>query len=165
MKIFPTLERRKEIKEKIYEMAFLLCVVEVIVVCLFAAGCYCDIIKAEGEKLIIPVSAHEKEPISALDENGQDVVKKDRNKDVEEIADIIYTLESSKGKNDAKCERIGKHNGYGYSQGVDRNFCLSSDEEMRKVVIEWIKDKKRKGMSKKELMCLYSGNNYTICQK
>jgi hypothetical protein len=80
----------------------------------------------------------------------------DENKEVEEIADIIYTLESSRGKNDAKCERIGKHNGYGYSQGVDRNFCLNSDDEMRQVVIKWIKDKQSKNLSKREMLCYYN---------
>jgi hypothetical protein len=74
----------------------------------------------------------------------------------EELADRIYLLESSRGKNDQKCERIGKHNGYGFMQGVNRNFCLESDDEVRKLVIKWIKDKKEKGFSDKELLCYYN---------
>jgi hypothetical protein len=76
--------------------------------------------------------------------------------EVESIADIIYKLESSNGKNDQKCERLGKHNGHGFAQRVNKNFCLASDEKMRVLVIEWIKDKQDKGMTTKELLCYYN---------
>lgn len=69
------------------------------------------------------------------------------------LADYIYLKESSSGKNDQKCERIGGHNGYGFGQGVGRNFCLGSDDEMREVVIKWIEEKQ---MTDKEKLCLYN---------
>lgn len=77
------------------------------------------------------------------------------------IADKIYQLESSSGKNDDKCERIGKHNGYGYMQGVERNFCLDSDDEVRKLVIDWIKDHQKEGLSTGELLCHYNTGEIT----
>lgn len=80
----------------------------------------------------------------------------------EELADRIYRLESTGGQNDQKCERIGGHNGYGFGQGKGRNFCLASDNEMRKLVIEWIKDKQSQGLTDSELLCLY--NTGTISQ-
>jgi hypothetical protein len=80
----------------------------------------------------------------------------DKDKDrAEKLADIIYLLESSNGKNDAKCERIGKHNGYGYNQGIDRNYCLDSDEAMREIVIDWI-DRHGQNMNDKNLLCYYN---------
>ena len=97
-------------------------------------------------EIIKPAEAKEQEP------KLQEIKKSE----VESIADIIYKLESSNGKNDQKCERIGGHNGYGYGQGVNNNFCLASDEEMRALVIEWIKDKQDKGMTKNELLCYYN---------
>lgn len=78
----------------------------------------------------------------------------------EVIADKIYKLESSSGKNDQKCERIGKHNGYGYAQGVDKNFCLGSDEEMRAVVIDWIERNKAAGLNESQMLNKYSGGMY-----
>jgi hypothetical protein len=78
----------------------------------------------------------------------------------EAIADKIYQLESSSGKNDQKCERIGKHNGYGYAQGVDKNFCLDSDEEMRAVVIDWIERNKAAGLNESQMLDKYSGGVY-----
>ena len=85
--------------------------------------------------------------------------------EVESIADTIYKLESSNGKNDKKCERIGEHNGYGYGQGANKNFCLASDEEMRALVIDWIKDKQKKGFDTASLVCYYNtGIKTNNCQ-
>jgi hypothetical protein len=74
----------------------------------------------------------------------------------EAIADTIYLLESSRGKNDNKCESLGKHNGYGFRQGASRNYCTTSDNETRKLVIEWIKEKQSQGLTENQLLCLYN---------
>jgi hypothetical protein len=72
------------------------------------------------------------------------------------VADKIYQLESSSGKNDDKCHRIGKHNGYGYAQGVGRNFCLDSDDEVRELVIQWFENKTEKGLTLSQAICMYN---------
>ena len=161
MSVFPSVETREKWVKKAREVAFLIVVVEILLIIAFALGCQYDIIKAEGEKLIIPVSAKEK-PISALDENGQDVVK-DR---VDEIADEIWMLESSRGVNNySKCEAIGKVNGIGYGiPGNGKYQCFESHAEEMQVLKSWIKDKQGKGMTEKQLKCLYSGSHYKICE-
>lgn len=79
---------------------------------------------------------------------------------LEELVDTIYLKESSKGRNDQKCERLGEnsHNGYGYRQGVNKNYCLESDEAMRKLVIEDLKVKidRYPNATDTELLCLYN---------
>lgn len=79
---------------------------------------------------------------------------------LENLADTIYLKESSNGKNDQKCERLGEnsHNGYGYRQGTDKNYCLESDEEMRELVIKDLKIKidKYPEATDRELLCLYN---------
>lgn len=79
----------------------------------------------------------------------------------EEIADMIYLLESSNGKNDQKCEREGKHNGYGFRQGINKNYCLSSDDEVRKLVIELIEDQLATGMTQNQILCRYNTGKAT----
>lgn len=80
----------------------------------------------------------------------------------ERLADLIQKYESSGGKNDQKCERLGpnSHNSYGFSQWTGHNTCFASDEEARKYVIRWIEDKQAKGMTEPELLSLYSGGAY-----
>ncbi len=59
--------------------------------------------------------------------------------DIGEIADKIYTLESSQGKNDG-CRKLGLYNGYGFSQSAFSWKCFSSHEEVRQLVIDWLID-------------------------
>jgi len=162
MSIIPSVETREKWVKKAREVAFLIVIVEILLIIAFALGCRYDIIKAEGEKLIIPVSAKEK-PIPALDENGRDAAK-DR---VDEIADTIWMLESSRGVNNySKCEAVGKTNGIGFGiPGNGKYQCFESHAEEMRVLKSWIKDKQGKGMSETELLCHYSGSNYSICQK
>ena len=74
---------------------------------------------------------------------------------IEKIADKIFLLESSNGKNDQKCGRLGKANGYGFRQGIGRNYCLNSHSEVRSEVIEWFKEK-LKTHSLPEAVCGYN---------
>lgn len=163
MKIFPNAEDRKEIGKKARELAFLIVAIEILAIIAFAAACRYDIIKAEGEKLIIPVSAHEVEPISVLDENGQDVVKKDH---IDEIAEIIWERESSKGAhNYSKCEAQGLTNGIGYAIPGDGTYqCFKDHAEEMETLKRWIVDHQNQGMTEKQLMCHYSGSNYANCK-
>lgn len=94
-------------------------------------------------------------------------VKKATPKDnVTELANKIYYLESSNGKNNySKCEAIGKVNGIGFGIiGNGKYECFNSHEDEMKVLKGWIVDHKARGMSDNELLCLYSGNNYKICK-
>ena len=59
--------------------------------------------------------------------------------DIGEIADKIYTLESSGGKNDS-CRKLGLYNGYGYSQSTFSWKCYESHEQVRQLVIDWLID-------------------------
>jgi hypothetical protein len=92
----------------------------------------------------------------------QEDVKKDN---IDQIADKIWLLESTRGKNNySKCEAIGKINGIGYGiSGNGKYQCFNSHDEEMQVLIGWIIDKRAKGMSEREMICLYSGNNYEGC--
>lgn len=82
-----------------------------------------------------------------------------------DLSDYIWLHESTRGKNNySKCEAIGKVNGIGYGIWGERWMCFDSHKEEMETLKKWIQDKKDKGMSDKELLCLYSGNNYLICK-
>lgn len=72
------------------------------------------------------------------------------------IADRIYEVETRKGTDlsgkHGRCVAQGKANGYSYAPGV----CYSSDEEARKIVIDWLK-RKTQNMTIQEALCLYGG--------
>jgi hypothetical protein len=79
------------------------------------------------------------------------------------LADKIYILESSGGKNDS-CLAKGKVNGYGFGQHKNGWACYDSHEEVEKLVIDWIEDKREKGMTDEELLCYYNeGNKISKC--
>jgi hypothetical protein len=79
--------------------------------------------------------------------------------DLGKIADKIYTLESSGGKNDS-CKEIGKVNGYGYRQNTSEWICYGSHEEVRKLVINWLLSH-LKTMSIEEALCHYNQGTIT----
>ena len=84
---------------------------------------------------------------------------------VSQIADEIWMLESTRGKNNySKCEAIGKVNGIGYGIWGGNWMCFDSHEEEMETLEKWISEKRDKGMTDKELKCLYSGQNYKICK-
>lgn len=79
------------------------------------------------------------------------------------IADKIYTLESSNGKNDG-CRNLGLYNGYGYRQNSFEWVCYNSHDEARMHVINWLTQNIKDGNIEKAL-CLYNrGLNETGCQ-
>ena len=82
--------------------------------------------------------------------------------DLGQIADRIYTLESSGGKNDG-CRKLGLFNGYGYQQNSNDWKCFTSHEEVRQQVIVWLEDHIAKYGLEKSL-CIYNrGINETGC--
>ena len=102
-------------------------------------------------------------PISTESLEEQDL--SDTTSPVSQIADEIWMLESTRGKNNySKCEAIGKVNGIGYGIWGGNWQCFESHEEEMKTLEKWISEKRDKGMTDKELMCLYSGSNYRICK-
>jgi hypothetical protein len=85
---------------------------------------------------------------------------------IKELSDLIWLNESTRGKNNySKCEAIGKVNGIGYGIWGGHWQCFESHKEEMEVLEDWIKDKLDEGMSDQELLCLYSGNNYDLCQQ
>lgn len=82
--------------------------------------------------------------------------------DVGKIADRIYTLESSNGRNDS-CKKIGKVNGFGYRQNTFEWICYDSYEEVRGLVVNWLLDHIGKYGVERSL-CIYNrGVNETGC--
>jgi hypothetical protein len=87
---------------------------------------------------------------------------------IEELSDLIWLRESTRGKNNySKCEAQGLINGIGFAiPGNGKYICFKDHAEEMQALDKWIKDKQAKGMTTKELLCLYSGNNYKdICQE
>ena len=74
--------------------------------------------------------------------------------DVGKIADKIYTLESSGGKNDS-CRNLGLYNGYGYRQNSFEWICYSSHEEVRQHVINWLTQNIKDG-NIEQALCKYN---------
>ena len=86
---------------------------------------------------------------------------------IQELSELIWTRESSKGKNNfSQCEKIGKVNGIGYAIPGDGSFvCFDSHAEEMEVLRGWLIAKRAAGMSDAKMLCLYSGNNYDECTK
>ena len=86
---------------------------------------------------------------------------------IDELADIIWLNESTRGKNNySKCEAIGKYNGIGYAIPGDGSFvCFDSHDDEMRALEGWLVSKRAGGMSDDEMLCLYSGNNYVNCKK
>lgn len=82
--------------------------------------------------------------------------------DLGKIADKIYILESSGGKNDS-CKNLGLFNGFGFRQNTSEWICYSSHEEVRQLVINWLTTHIAKYGLEKSL-CIYNrGVNETGC--
>jgi hypothetical protein len=79
--------------------------------------------------------------------------------DVGAIADKIYTLESSNGKNDS-CKNLGLFNGYGFRQNSFEWVCYNSHEEVRELVINWLTKHIKDGDIASSL-CLYNQGKVT----
>lgn len=79
-----------------------------------------------------------------------------------DLVDIIFLKESSRGKNNySKCEAIGKYNRYGYGiPGNGSYICFEKDEDT-KAVEGWVAEKKARGYSDTEILCLYNTGKAT----
>jgi len=88
---------------------------------------------------------------------------------IDELSNLIWLRESTRGKNNySKCELAGKINGIGYGipgPGNGKYICFESHEEEMRALRNWLKSKKSAGMSEKQMLCLYSGNNYKECKQ
>lgn len=129
------------------------------------AGTYAGLVKyevlpLEKEVIVVERVIAKEIPVQEQTEATEEVKEITR---ADEIADIIYLLESTNGKFDEKCERLGEnsHNGYGYRQGVGRNYCLESDEAMREEVIKDIEIKiaRHPQATNNEILCLYNSGD------
>jgi hypothetical protein len=76
-----------------------------------------------------------------------------------EIANKIYTLESSNGKNDS-CRNLGLWNGYGFRQNSFEWVCYGSHDEVRSLVITWLTNHIGKYGIEKSL-CIYNQGRVT----
>jgi len=108
----------------------------------------------------IPAEAQEPTEATTPTPEAMQEPQKDENPDISEIVRKVYQLESSSGKNDDKCHRIGKHNGYGYRQGTNRNFCLNSDDEVKALVIDWFTTN-LKNKTTAQALCYYNTGKAT----
>lgn len=77
---------------------------------------------------------------------------------LEEIADRIYRLESSGGKND-NCHKLNKHNGYGFGVYNNHVDCFDSDLDARKQVKQWFVEKLKK-YSLEQSACGYNTGKF-----
>jgi hypothetical protein len=104
-------------------------------------------------KTIYIETAQAKELSQKLKKSTENVIS-----DTERIADTIYTIESTQGKNNySKCEAIGEVNGIGYGiPGDGKYVCFKNHAEEMKTLKNWIETKKSQGMEEKELMCFYN---------
>ncbi len=84
---------------------------------------------------------------------------------IDAIVSAIYTLESSRGKNNySKCEVQGKYNGYGYGiAGNGKYLCFDSHEEATATVHKWVEKKIAKGYTTQELLCIYNTGSSKDC--
>lgn len=73
---------------------------------------------------------------------------------ISKIADAMFLLESSRGKN-VNCP-ANQFNGYGFRQNTFEWKCYNTQEEVRELVEDWIADKIQKGYTIKELSCYYN---------
>lgn len=109
------------------------------------------------------------EPVKASSPVSSDFIPQDKREvnpslPVQNMMEIIWTNESSKGKNNySKCETLGKINGIGYGIWGDNWMCFDSHTEEMKTLEKWITEHKEQGMNDTELLCHYSGGNYDLC--
>ncbi len=106
------------------------------------------------------------ENVKASDTPDEVAISEPKAPTIEELANTIHQLESSKGKNNySQCEKIGKFNEYGYGIPGDGSF-LCFDKGMDRVaVLGWLAQRRAAGMSDKAMLCLYSGSNYAGCKQ
>jgi len=74
--------------------------------------------------------------------------------DIGSIADKIYTLESSNGKNDS-CRNLGLYNGYGFRENSSEWKCFESHEQVRELVINWLTTH-IKNFGVEKALCMYN---------
>lgn len=76
----------------------------------------------------------------------------------ETMADIIYKLESSSGKNNySRCSIVGKVNYFGFGiNGSGKYMCFENLKENRTAVINWIKNHFNEGLTEAQLICHYN---------
>lgn len=85
---------------------------------------------------------------------------------IESLADYIWFKESTRGKNNySKCESVGLVNGIGYAIPGDGSYvCFESHDEEMTVLSGWLTFKRAAGWSDLEMLCKYSGSNYSECK-
>ena len=82
--------------------------------------------------------------------------------EIDEIIDRIAILESSNGKNQPKyCTDRGLINKWGYGIYGDKILCFKSEEEGRKEISRWFKEKSKNGYSISQMLCGYNTGNFS----
>lgn len=85
-----------------------------------------------------------------------------KEKTAEELADYIHFKESTSGKAKSglhiTCKNKGLSNEYGYNPPK----CYDNNDQVRLIVIDWIKRHRAEGLSDEELLRHYSNNGYGI---
>jgi hypothetical protein len=114
-------------------------------------------VQPKAVKLIIPTPTPTKAPKQAIRvvEPVKVYAAETKHYEIGDIVDGIFTLESSRGKNDG-CRDKGLYNGYGYMQSSFHWMCYATQEEVVNLVIDWVEDKRDKGFDTAELLCYYN---------
>lgn len=82
--------------------------------------------------------------------------KINKERQITNIVDKIYILESSGGKNDGFCKSRGGVNGFGYRQNAHERVCYNTYETVRALVTAWVTDKLDNQWSIAKTVCYYN---------
>jgi hypothetical protein len=123
------------------------------------AGTYAGLIKYEvlplkKEVIVVERVIAKETPVEVKNEATEEFKEVTQS---EKIADIIYLLESTNGKNNySKCEAQGLVNGSGFGiDGSGKYMCFKDREEEKETVSAWFDDKLKK-YSEPEAICGYN---------
>lgn len=144
----------KQAYKQAQKIAFATVLAEIVLVGGYAVGEYHGIFDIfRGESL-------QKEYINTThaSQKPEKVTEKPKNTEIDTIADTIWMLESTKGKNNySKCTAEGKINGIGYGiPGNGKYTCFNTHAEEMETLRAWITKKQSQGITGKNLYCLYN---------
>lgn len=148
----------KKLNKEVKKLAVAVVIAEILLVIGYAIGEQYDLFQVfRQEAKIEIVNAKRIEPQKAD-------VQEDR---IGYLADYIWMKESTRGKNNySKCEAIGKINDIGYGiDGTGKYICFENHENEMQVLKGWIIAKLAQGYTERDLLCLYSGGNYSECKQ
>lgn len=122
---------------------------------------YQDILNSFGKMdgtVVVVNSAAVVQAKPTMEQNVSSVGESETAPTIGEIADRIYRLESSGGKNDI-CKKYGRYNGYGFGIYGNRLDCYDDVAIVREKVMAWF-ERETKNHSLKASLCRYNTGEY-----